>query len=259
MSGTVGIPAVHGREDVNAKALFLTAYNRPDLLDRTMRSWELVRGVTDWPFFVRIEPSPVQEECVRIVRESLMRTGHQHAAVSVNPELYGVLHHPWVGFEHLFQIYEFVVRAEDDLCVSDDILEYFDWASEYYRIDKEVATIHAYSDGPGEDPAVVHVLPTYANPLVWGTWKNYWQSVIGPTWDHSYSTYTDVPGKNSGWDWNLNLRVFPEHGLWGAVPEMSRVDNIGVHGTHSTTENFRTAESFHPHYDRTYVWKPLFP
>jgi len=227
------------------KAIFLTAYDRPELLARTMRSWELVRGVLGVPFLVMIEPGPKAEECAAIVEASFVRMGHLASHVEVNPTRYGVLHHPWVGFEKMFKNFDFVIRAEDDLCVSDDVLEYFDWAEAAFRDDSEVATVHAYTDGPGSDPEVVQVLSEF-NPWIWGTWKNVWHDVLGPTWDHDYSTFNGTPGNQSGWDWNLNTRIFPQLGLSGVFPEMSRVDNIGVYGIHGTAENFRTAESFRP-------------
>lgn len=239
------------------RAIFLTAFDRPDLLERTMRSWEEVRGVADWPFIVRVEPGPKQEECVQIAWDAFTRMGHQHCGVVVNPQCYGVLHHPWVGFENLFLTYDFVLRAEDDLCVSDDILEYFEWAEQEFRVDREVATIHGFEAGIGSDPGAVQLLELF-NPWIWGTWVDRWRSVIRDTWDHDYSTYNGWPGHESGWDWNLNSRVFPAHGLVGVFPETSRVDNIGIFGIHGTAENFRTAASFRPHYDPTqYRWSVL--
>jgi hypothetical protein len=226
-------------------AIFITAFDRPHLLDRTLESWDSVRGIKDWAFVFRIEPSHHTEENKRLVREFVSRNELPYHEMIVNPHVHGVLHHPWVGFTELFRDFNFVVRSEDDLCVSDDILEYLTWAELTFRARPEVATIHAYTDADGHSPSAVNVLPEF-NPWVWGTWRDRWNDVIGPTWDHDYSTFNGSPGNQSGWDWNLNTRIFPARGLHGVVPRMSRVDNIGVQGTHSTPENFRTAPSFRP-------------
>ena len=155
-----------------------------------------------------------------------------------------MLHNPWVGFERLFmaQNYDFVVRTEDDLVVSADILEYFDWASCKFQNNPRVATVNAfcYNDGPSDEVALAERF----SPLVWGTWSDRWEGLLGPTWDHDYSTYNGEPGNQAGWDWNINTRLFPQHRLLGCFPLASRVHNIGVHGTHSQPPNYRTATSF---------------
>ncbi len=229
-------------------AIFLTAYNRPDLLAKTLDSWEKVRGLEDWAFVGRVEPSDVARDNRNVFKDFFDRTGIPFHEIVINPELYGVLHHPWVGFEELFKDFSFVVRAEDDLRVSDDILDYFTWAELTFRRTPEVATIHGYQERPGStSEGGVEVLPKF-NPLVWGTWDTVWAEVMRDTWDHDYSTFNGSPGHQAGWDWNLNTRIFPELGLKGVYPRMSRVDNIGVWGTHSHPGNWSTAETFRDAY-----------
>ena len=231
------------------KAVFLTAFNRPALLERTLESWDTVLGKEEWRFVFRIEPSLVTDSIVELAEKFTKRNGLQDSVeIIVNPERYGVLHHPWVGFSDLFQEFDFVVRAEDDLRVSNDILNYFSWASEEYRGIPEIATVNAYTGELSDDPAGVHIASEF-NPWVWGTWQEVWKNHIGSTWDHNYSTFNDTPGHQSGWDWNLNTRIFPQRGLRAVFPRMSRVDNIGVHGVHGTPGNHQTAASFRETYD----------
>lgn len=225
------------------KALFLTAFNRPDYLAESLASWKTVRGLDDWDIYAQIEPNAFAEEQRDMINHAFLY--HDNVEVVVNPELYGVLHNPWVGFDKLFkEDYDFVVRTEDDLVVSSDILEYFNWASSRFQNNTSVATVNAYTtyDGPSDAVALVPLF----SPLVWGTWQDRWEGLIGPTWDHDYSTNNGIPGVQAGWDWNLNTRIFPQHGLRACFPLASRVHNIGLVGTHSLPENYETSKSFKP-------------
>ncbi len=224
------------------KGIFLTAWNRPHYFQRTLESWEKVRGVEDWYFLVRLAPSPFVQEHLDIIAASPL-----DVRVHLNSQTEGVLHHPWVGFEDFFSLYfDFVVRAEDDLIVSDDILEYFNWASESYYKDREIATVLALCRNEGRDNEVERT--ERFNPWVWGTWHDRWTRHIRDTWDHDYSTYNGSPGNEAGWDWNLDTRVFPQNGLKSIRPLNSRVQNIGMWGVHGTPDNWQMSFSFHEHY-----------
>lgn len=227
------------------KAIFLTAMDREQYLRETLASWAKVRGVQNWAFVFRIEPSPIQNRIAKMCFDWIELVQHPDADIVFNERQLGVLHHPWVGFETLFneQEADFVIYVEDDHTVSDDILDYFSWAERRFHNHPDVASIHAYTDEAGSDPAAV-LARTEFNPWVWGTWSDVWAEVIGPTWDHDYSTFNDFPMNQSGYDWNLNTRIYPQRNLLGVFPEMSRVDNIGIDGVHSHRGNWRTASTF---------------
>lgn len=226
------------------RAIFLTAYDRPEYLRRALESWDVVRGLEEWQWFGSIEPSPVAHRLAEMFEGFLDRNG-LHGRTIINETRQGVLHHPWVRFEELFQQgFDFVVRVEDDFRVSTDTLEYFTWASDHFMNQEDVASVHGFTRNPeAGDPNLV-VPEIRFDPLLWGTWRSVWQELIGPTWDHDYSTNNGTPGVQAGWDWNLNTRIYPKFGLHGIFPESSRVDNFGVYGTHSTPDNFYTAASF---------------
>lgn len=223
-----------------SRAIFLTAYNRPNLLQETLASWAAVRGLEAWHFVFRTEPGEAAAENVRVFQAFIDALPHsQPHEIIVNPRCYGVLTHPWVGFTELFADHDFVVRAEDDLRVSDDLLDYFSWADLTFRARPEVGSIHGFGD-TGTDHTAVAMAQAF-NPWVWGTWRDRWETYLRDTWDHDYSS---GGAQDSGWDWNLTKRVYPKFGLHGIFPQSSRVDNIGVFGVHGTPENHRTAESF---------------
>lgn len=236
------------------RAILFTVYDRPQYLRETLMSWSEVRGLEDWDIYFSIEPSPVQHEVFALIREFCerkglaRRPGDQVVEVRVNETVLGVLVHPFVGFERLFgEGYEFVLRAEDDLIVSDDILEFFGWANVQFEEDPWVVCVCSASNDAG-DPSDVR-LTTSFSPWLWGTWPDRWTDVLGPTWDKDYSTFNGYPGHQSGWDWNIHTRVMPERGLRAASPVVSRVDNIGVFGTHGTASNFVTMRGFQAHHE----------
>jgi len=236
------------------KFLFITAANRPSYFRETMNSWRKARGFYDWNVVVRLEPSEFVEEHLAICKE----LEHDKLTVLVNPQVYGVLHHPWVGFNDLFKngYIDFVVRAEDDLVVADDVLEFFDWAAERYASDSDVAAVVAYSREESTRPELVRRSEKFS-PWVWGTWQDRWNQFIRDTWDHDYTTYNGAPGNQAGWDWNLDTRVLPSLHKHVISPAMSRVQNIGVWGVHGRPENFEQSSSFSPHFYSPFANEPM--
>ena len=116
------------------------------------------------------------------------------------------------------------------------------------RGEQQVGTVHAYSRAAaGGRPDALVRAPEFC-PWVFGTWRDRWEVLIGPTWDRDYSTWNSSPGFETGFDWNLDTRVFPAHGLVSVSPEVSRVQNIGAVGVHGTPELLETAPSYAPHH-----------
>lgn len=230
------------------KAVVFTAYNRIGYLTKVLDSWRNVRGIRDWVFYASIDPSPHTNEVVDLFAQFFRDTGTSLGLTNVNKERLGVLHHPWVALDHVFSHgNDFAVRVEDDLMVSDDFLEYMDYARQEFEDDKDIAAVIGYTNGPDGDESEVWIRPEYG-PWNWGTWKDRWDEYIGPTWDHDYSTYNGTPGNQSGWDWNLNTRVLPSLGKSCVFPGHSRVQNIGAQGTHAQPANFPQSPSYREHF-----------
>lgn len=212
-----------------------------------------MRGLHDWHLRVAVEPSGTRDAVVALVDAFVRRTGHPDTQVVLNPERLGVLENPYVHLDALFTAgHGFVVRTEDDLVVSDDVLELFAHVATTYADDPAVATAHGFSPdatGPDEDGPGPEVLVRMNDfcPWVWGTWRDRWRDLIGPTWDRDYSTYNGSPGFETGWDWNLDTRVLPAHGLHAVAPAVSRVRNIGEIGEHGTPDDLVGAPTFVAH------------
>lgn len=230
-------------------ALLLTVFDRVDLLPAVVASWRRVRELADWHVRVAVDPSDRQDAVVAALDGML--SGLPDAELVVNERRLGVAENPYRHLAALFDAgYDFVARTEDDLLVADDVLRLLEHAARTCRDDPEVAVVCAFSRAaPGADPALLHRTAAFV-PWLWGTWRHRWAAPIGPTWDRDYSTWNGSPGYESGWDWNLNTRVLPAHGLTTIAPLASRVQNIGVVGQHGTADDHETAPSFREAFGR---------
>lgn len=223
------------------RRLVFTANDRPYYLQPVIDQWQQVRGFGDWAPTVFLEPGPVADVMADIAEQA-------GVAVVRNHTKYGVLRNPWHAIDTAMADADFVVLAEDDVLVSDDILDYFTWAAQTFA-DEHVLAVCASTFAKHCPPERVNHVQrgNHFTPLIWGTWRRRWADVLRDTWDHDYSSGTpEAP--QSGWDWNINLRIM---GDWSIVsPMASRSTHIGLrHGTHTTMFSFpgSIAATFQPH------------
>lgn len=214
------------------RELVFTAYNRPDYLHQVVSSWNNVRNLGLWNATFYIEPSDMNS-VIGDIAMNLQTT----VTANFNAEKNGVLVNPWVALNTAFENgADFVVLAEDDVVVSQDILEYFEWTSEEYSTAKRVLAVNAYSRiGAGQPNQLIQ--ESRFSPLVWGIWKDRWEEHLRDTWDKDYSS-GNADGSEAGWDWNIN-RILLEKELTILKPLQSRADHIGeFQGTHMTPDLF---------------------
>lgn len=210
--------------------LVFTAYNRPEYLRQTIASWNTVRNVDRWNTTFFIEPSDVETEI-----SDIAITLNSTVTPRFNAVKNGVLLNPWVAIDSAFESgADFVVLAEDDVAVSQDTLEFFEWAAEEYEKAANVLCVNAFSR-IGEGKANQVSRSSTFSPLVWGIWRDRWQTHLRDTWDKDYSS-GNPDGSEAGWDWNIN-RIMAQKDLFAIRPLLSRSDHLGqFDGTHMTPE-----------------------
>jgi hypothetical protein len=184
---------------------------------------------------VFIDPSELTDQTIDAARRL-----NTDLLISVNKQKLGVLKNPWNALDFAFTYgADFVILAEDDVAVSQDILEYFTWASEQYAYNKEVLCVNAFSqinDGSENEVTKDHRF----SPLVWGVWKDRWNNLLKDTWDKDYST-GKPDGSEAGWDWNIN-RIIERENMAVIKPLHSRSDHLGEYGgTHMTPNWYSTS------------------
>jgi hypothetical protein len=214
--------------------LVFTAFDRPDYLRTTVSSWNATRNIRAWQTTFFVEPSEQQDEVTNIAL-SMDTT----VTAVMNPERLGVLVNPWTALNTAFNSgADFVVLAEDDVIVSQDTLEYFEWASLEYETVYDVLAVNAFSPYGGKPNFVMR--DGAFSPLIWGIWRNRWEHHICDTWDKDYST--GLPdGSQAGWDWNIN-RIMRANNFVTVKPYASRSNHIGLFGTHMTPDLMETSQ-----------------
>lgn len=217
--------------------LAFTAFNRPEYLKQSLDSWlkTNLSLVTSVQFF--IEPSDRLPE-IHAVIDEFEKACPVPVIKHVNPEKYGVLRNPWELFRNLFeyQLASFVILGEDDFIVSPDTLDFFEATRK--QIQPKTLAICAKNTGESSDnePSTF----TYDSGFsgnVWGLYAEKWRAYLRHGWDSDYSS-GKADGTPSGWDWNISLRIMPQHGLKCLVPTASRSWHIGVQGCHTTPEGY---------------------
>jgi hypothetical protein len=212
------------------RELVFTAFNRPYYLQDSIKTWNQARNLRQWNATFYVEPSNIQDQMVEQALQLQTTT-----TVVVNPERLGVLVNPWNAINDAFERgADFVVIAEDDIAVSEDVLEFFEWTSIEYQGAKSVLCVNAFS-GIGGDKQNELMQHRRFSPLVWGTWRDRWEQHLRDSWDKDYST-GKPDGSEAGWDWNIN-RILEDKQMTVLSPLQSRSDHLGEWGgTHMTPD-----------------------
>lgn len=215
-----------------------TAYRRPYYLEESLASWKQVRGVENIDKFLRLDPSDMLDQQHDIIAKSGLEI-----EVYDNPHRFGVMENPYQVLKLGFDRYcsDFVILAEEDLVVSTDVLEYFQYCAEEYS-PEEVLGICAFFPNEEGDPTATFKQENFG-VWIWGTWSENWYNIIEPGWDHNYSTNNGIAGQQAGWDWELSRTTMRLHRpfVHGAV---SRSQHIGqFEGQHMIASDFESHKS----------------
>lgn len=252
--------------NLESAAVIVTARSRPRYLEQVLGSWQHARGLDRLHSFTvalgwdegawkaqlrvidafRVRSGLGSRVRIKADSEAARKSNGMHRAIAEAAN--HVLQDPAV---------QFVVFGEEDIAVSDDVLEYMAWARKEFATQGAVLAVCAHSvggagwdkrepaDDADADQETVRLLP-YFNPWVWGTWRNRWERLLEPTWDYECNSGGPM---DSGYDHNIHRRLIPEGGLVCAVPDASRSQNIGQHGGWASTPEtwaFSQAASFRP-------------
>ena len=192
-----------------------TVGGRRKYLEETLASWEKVRGIESATLVFLVEPT----YDTQLLVDGL--AGSDFAALSLvhmNKDRRGVSGNPWHAMQTGFRLADFVILAEEDTPVSTDVLEYFAWARDEYKVWADIKAVCAHQIGEplGGEGDVLR--SKHFSPVVWGTWRETWLDLFRDDW-----------GGPRGWDANLN-EILQEKGGRVVIPARSRSQHIGEHG-----------------------------
>jgi len=123
---------------------------------------------------------------------------------------------------------DFVLIIEDDIIISDDALEYIEWASEKYKDDHSVRTIGLWGHDKGysldntltEKEHGKVMRQNYFTCWGWGTW--------GDRWEEMFATWTTGDDKHdTSWDVIVSSHLGDRVEI---LPSISRAYNCGENG-----------------------------
>jgi hypothetical protein len=226
------------------KAIIFTVNDRDCYFEPTLNAWLNVRLINQYDIYFKIEPSNKLKEMQNLIISFCDKISIK-ANIIVNENNAGVLLNPWEAFCLMFDEldYGFVILAEDDIHPSSDALEYFNYCHQKYHSDDKVLAISAFNKDYEQGTDDTHIFKTdHFSCLIWGTWRDRWHKYLKDTWDKNYSSGT-AERPESGWDWNINLRVIPQNKLKCVNPKISRSQHTGVVGTHMSEEMFTESQS----------------
>lgn len=222
------------------KLIALTASSRVDYLRQVLASWQKVDGVSAYHFIARVEPSA--QGIVEALSESEL-----DVEIIVNERKMGPLTNPWLAIDDCMQRgAEFVVYAEDDVVVSNDVLSYMEWGTEEVAHNPKILTVQAtqrwWTPTRRETMHTARAVPNFA-ANVWGVWSDRWYTILRDGWDHDYS--------KKGWDWWIGEDLIGQRGFLNLAPSHSRSQHIGKFGgAHMPPDQFELhlAATFRPRY-----------
>lgn len=208
----------------------------------TLISWSNVRGLDNWYFRFHVEPDGARYDTVNIILDWIENNELSSAEIIYNDTRLGVLCNPWSAFDSAFWLgADFVVLTEEDILVCADVLEYMEKCNLEYKSNSKVLGVCGTCFHDTGDFDVTYLAEDFC-PLVWGTWKNRWSSILRDTWDKDYST-GNPDGSEAGWDWNIRRRLLPQLGMTFVHPQVTRALHIGEYGVHMRPEDFRASQA----------------
>jgi hypothetical protein len=172
---------------------------RQKYLREALGTWGRARGIGDWHLLFALEPCRTTFPVAEFTQWA--NRVFASAEVVVADQHLGCLKNTRRAMRLAFAAgAEFAILAEEDILVSDDVLEYFTWARDVHASEAQVTTVCAHSlRTEAGGPADV-VRTSWFNPIIWGTWKDRWKDFIDPVWG-------PWEGNHQSWDNNLRMQI----------------------------------------------------
>jgi len=196
---------------------------RPQYLEQVIESLKPNKNLDQYTLLIVLEP------CYKKELPDLSWIKH---IVVRNEQTRGVDNNQHFILDYAFsRDAEYVIRLEDDLCVSPDVTELAEWYVSQPLLEDQVCMILWSGSTTEENPTKI-IMHDYFCP--WGNvitkpqWENHWKNQMQ---NKDNCSVFDCE-HNFGWDWILN-GYFIKYKKHSMVPALSRIKNVGVDGVYS--------------------------
>ncbi len=236
---------------MSALPLILFAYNRPELVAKTLASLQDCRGVGQTHLWVFLD-GPKSDKDARLVKQvkEVVQSANRFKSIEVKEAKanMGLAKSTILGLSEVFSRYEAAIIMEDDLEVAPCFLEYMNHYMQQYKEESKVGSVQAFSFPVGET-SEVYFLKKFTS-LGWGTWRRVWEKMC---WDvevligqvenkkefdfyGSYPFYEQLlqqkKGEIDSWAVRMYASLYNQN-LLSMYPAKSLVKHIGyAKGTH---------------------------
>ena len=241
--------------DFSDMAVIVMAWRRPYYLQESLASWANVQEIREVRrFIIGLGEHERKPDNLRVIAETERLMGRpieileDSARATASPAMHRPMgeaaNHAWADQE-----VGWVILAEEDGPVSDDVLRYQSWARDTFEhnpkallvcshnipwVEGADGIVDGYSLAPSdkvphppdegdEDQTIVRLKQGF-DSRTWGTWRDRWEQILEPTWDWECDSGGPT---SSGIDWNIATRVMPQGGYYAVVPDAARSVNIG--------------------------------
>ena len=217
-------------------------YDRTHYVGPALESWRAVRGITGAHMIHRLEPGHPE-------MEDLVRRGRPDCGgdVIVNATQLGNDQNMKAAVTSGFETgTDFVIAAEDDVLVSEDLLEYMAAMRDFYAGDKSVLAVTAFQEFTPGPLNEVRKAEWFWGGACWGMWRDRWDQVKD-SWPPSGGGY-------DGYLWG----VCQSRHLVTIQPLATRCKNIGEFGVNTDGTGFAEvweSQQFTPHIPRQGQWR----
>jgi len=180
-------------------AVVIKAHRRPYYLEPVLQSWAQARGLQQVSrFAVCLDRGDRHERMLQVIadvqkarylkRYPPFEVVHDSPAAVASPGMHRGLGEA-LDLAFTNPHVRFAVVGEEDILVSDDILEYMRWAAGQFARDPRVLAVCGHNRGgqgwdvhrPSDDGDAsqlgVQLLP-YFNAWGWGTWRDCWEQIL---------------------------------------------------------------------------------
>jgi len=204
------------------KSITVTITNRKEYLSRLLNSLEKIQDLQDWHIYFSVEP--VGEQLIPLLES----WKYKNKTIIQRLTKQGVLHHPYVLLNEIFQKSNLNIYLEEDIIVSPDITNLADF---YLKHQNDFLLLTYFSRCSCPDKNIL--FETYEvtsdkvhfYPFAWVTSQKNWSDYISKWW------YSD----NRGWDYSVVSQIQKQNKPI-LIPSMCRSNHIGDYGEHATPE-----------------------